>query len=74
MEVLMDSEKEKIQPDPNKEPIFTGHSSHAEFMENLRIGAASKGFGHGIALLFQVAVYLAILIGLVFAVWWVFAR
>jgi len=70
----MDSAKEKKEPDPNKEPIFTGHSSHADFMENLRIGAASKGFGHGISILFQVAVYLALLAGLVVVLYWLFAR
>jgi hypothetical protein len=70
----MEHPKGKVEPDPNKEPIFTGHKSQADFLEDLRIGAASKGFGHGIGLFLQVAVYLALVATLVGVLWWLFAR
>ena len=70
----MGAVKHKIEPDPNKEPIFTGHDGNADLLEGLRIGSASKSFGHGIALFLQVAIYLVLLVSLVFLVAWLFSR
>jgi hypothetical protein len=74
LEETMEPAEEKKQPDPDREPIFTGHKSHSEFMEGLRINAATKGFGHGIGLFLQVAIYLALLGALIFAAAWAFSR
>ena len=63
----MESPAERKIPDPDKEPLRTGHSSHADFMEGLRIGRVSKGFGHGIPILVQAGVYLALIVALTVA-------
>jgi hypothetical protein len=73
-EKVMGPVKHKIEPDPNREPIFTGHSDNADLLETLRIQSSARSFGHGIALYLQVAVYLVLLIALVFAVVWLFSR
>jgi hypothetical protein len=51
----------------DREPLVTGHRGRAAFVEHLRLGQIAPNFGHGLGLVAQIVIYLALFLILVWA-------
>jgi hypothetical protein len=58
---------------PGKEPLFSGHRSHADLVEEARLGWGEVHFGSGVGLLLQALLYLFVLAAALLLLWWAFA-
>jgi hypothetical protein len=51
----------------DREPLVTAHGGRAALLEHLRLGQMAPTFGHGLGLVAQILVYLALFLILVLA-------
>jgi hypothetical protein len=58
---------------PDKEPLLSGHRSHADLVEAARFGWGEVHYGSGVGLLLQALLYLLVLAAAVLLLWWAFA-